>query len=74
MLMHVPAAWRSGNIVGNINEVILRWARISTGMGDRLQQINHLSISPGGPGKRAVKRLCDCCWPEKFVWIREKSK
>jgi len=42
------AAWRSGNIVGRINEVTLRRVRpVSTVMGDRLRGINHLSISLG---------------------------
>jgi len=28
---HVVAAWRSGNVVGHINEVTLRWAQLVLG-------------------------------------------
>jgi len=50
------AAWRSGNVVGRINEVTLRRARLvpGTGMGDRLRQTNHLSISPSHPGQLSL--------------------
>jgi len=41
------AAWRSDNIVGRINEV-------STGMGDHLRRINHLSISPSHLGQLSL--------------------
>jgi len=47
--VHTVAAWRSGNIVGRINEVTLRRARLVLGwvtvFGRR--RTNHLSISPG---------------------------
>jgi len=48
----VAAAWHSGNIVGRINEVTL--GPVSTEMDDRLQRINHLSISPSHPGQLSL--------------------
>ena len=52
------AAWRSGNIVGRINEVTLRRVRpVSTGMGDRLRGINHISISPSHLGQLSLLPL-----------------
>jgi len=53
---HVPkvAAWCSGNGVWRINEVTLRQARVSTGMGDRFRRANHLSILPSQPGQLSL--------------------
>jgi len=48
------AAWRSGNVVGRINEGTLRRGPASTGMGDRLRRANHLSISPSHPGQLSL--------------------
>jgi len=43
------AAWRSGNVVGRINEVTLRRARLVLGW-----VINHLSISPSHLGQLSL--------------------
>jgi len=50
------AAWRSGNVVGRINEVTLRRARLVLGWvtDDRLRRTNHLSISPCHPGQLSL--------------------
>ena len=48
------AVWRSGNIVGHINEVTLRRGPVSTGMGDCLLRANHLSISPSHPDQLSL--------------------
>jgi len=50
-LSQMVAAWRSGNIVGRINEVTLRRGPVRTGMDDRLRRTNHLSISPSHLGQ-----------------------
>ena len=47
----IVAAWRSGNIVGRINEVTLRQARLVLGWVTVFGRTNHLSISPSHPGQ-----------------------
>jgi len=48
------AMWRSGNVVGRINEVALRRARLVLGWVTRLRRTNHLSISPSHPGQLSL--------------------
>jgi len=50
----VVAAWRSGNVVGRINEVTLRRARLVLGWVTVFGGQNHLSISPSHPGQLSL--------------------
>jgi len=48
------AAWRSGNVVGRLNEVTLRRARLVVGWVTVFGRANHLSISPSHPGQLSL--------------------
>jgi len=45
---------RSGNDVGCINEVTLRRARVSTGVGDRLWSVEPLRYATSHPGQLSL--------------------
>ena len=48
------AVWRSGNIVGRINNVTVRRVRLVLGWVTIFWQLNHLSISPSHPGQLSL--------------------
>ena len=47
-------AWHGGNVVGAYQRSYSTSGPVSTGMGDRLRQINHLSISPRNSGQLSL--------------------